>query len=145
MKQAYEYLYYKVYDFIITINPKNTIASWSALCFVALLDFALIFTTSIVLHLYLGFDLYVYLTKNIVLMFGCLIIVLNYFLLYHKLKYKAIQKKFSKEDEQQSKRGNALVLIVVLGVFISMFYFGSILRAEFNHNQQDKIEQIHFK
>ena len=145
MKQAYEYLYYKVLDFLITVNPKNTIASWSALCFITVLDFAFLFSIMIVLHLYMGFDLYQFLTKFNTITVAGLVMVLNYFLLYHKNTHQQIMKKFSKESEQQRKKGNAIVLIIIVGIFVCLFYFGSILRVEFIQNHQGNIEQSQFK
>ena len=142
MKKAYEYLYYKVLDFLITVNPKNTIASWSALCFTTALDFTFLFTILIVLHLYMGFDLYQFLTKFNTISVAGLIMVLNYFLLYHKNTHQQIMKKFSKESEQQRKKGNTIVLIIIIGIFVCLFYFGSILKAEFIKNHQDNIAEM---
>lgn len=145
MKQAYEYLYYKVLDFLITVNPKNTIASWSALCFITALDFAFLFSIMILLHLFTRFDLYQFLTKFNTIIVVILVMVLNYFLLYHKNTHQQIMKKFSKESEQQRKKGNTIVLIIIVGIFVCLFYFGSILRVEFIQNHQGNIEQPQFK
>lgn len=143
MKQAYDYLYYKILKFIITINSKNSIAPWSALCFIIVLNFAFLFSLLIILHLYFGFDLYKFLTKFNVISLSFILLILNYFLLYHNKKHKLIMNKFKNENIQQKRKGNIIVLIIVLSVFISLVHFGSILRSEFIQNVHNKTEQTH--
>ena len=119
IKQAYFFLFYKMYKWI---GEDNWSADWKAslsidvLVFFAILSFIVYYTTFI--------DRYFELvdSKIIVFLFIVGISVPNYFIFHHRDQWKEIVKNFDNLPKKKKLIGGWIVFGVVLLIFANLFF-----------------------
>ena len=115
MCKKYKYLFYKFYKFFERINGKNDLPEYTAMLAVGFLLFLNLIAIYTIVDLYyplLGFpDISRF---NFFIYGGIPYVLILYFTLIYKEKYKKIVKEFNGENEKQRKKGSRNVFLYIL-------------------------------
>jgi len=123
-----KYLYYKLWQQFKRVKT-NDMPATNAMIFLTLWQGLNIFLVYIILNLYVIDISFKFTNGRNLISFALisLLTLMNYFFLYRNRE--KIFEKFKNENSRQSKLGNIMLLVYILGSFVFLFYFGSLLNS----------------
>ena len=121
MRNAYFYLFYKLYKFS-EAAPSKWLSDWKASLVIDILWYCIAFSSFFYYKIYL--NRYAQLTKNNIDIFLLVIVVgvPNYFIFNHKDSWRHYNKKFDKLSKSQNRLGSLVVFTVVLLIVVNLLY-----------------------
>jgi hypothetical protein len=131
MLDLYKYLYYRLYSWNLNTWGENDLPQWNALFGVSFMMFINIGIVAGIIDIF-GLNIFIEDTPKIeILVFGFLILFINYFWLVHNGKYKKIAKLYNKESKNIRLRNTILLWLYVLVSFV-IISFVAILSGKIN-------------
>lgn len=118
MLDLYKYLYYRLYLWNLKTWGEKDLPQWNALFGVSFMMFINIGIIAGIIDIF-GLNIFIEDTPKIeILVFGFLILFINYFWLVHNRKYKKIAKQYNKESKNIRSRNTLLLWLYVLLSFV---------------------------
>lgn len=121
---AYRYLYYRIYAWNLRTWGESDMPQFNALFGVSFLIFTNVMTLLTAFEVFSG--RHVSFNRAVTIGTGLAFVVLGYFLLVHKAKYRKIVKTFSGEPPAQRRRRFVACVVYVTLSFVSFFWLVKI-------------------
>ncbi|MDN5203080.1 hypothetical protein QQ008_16950 [Fulvivirgaceae bacterium BMA10] len=118
--KAYKYTYYKIYSWNLKLHGKSDIPEYNALFGIAFLVLVNLANLVVLFEGVLNVDLLQYFNLNIGAQILVLIMYLlvHYFLLFYKGRYKKIIEEFESESKKKQKVGAIYVWSYIIGSLV---------------------------
>lgn len=131
IKQAYYYLYYKLYKYSqSSIFPNDFAAT------IFLYALGIFFFFSLINYYNLFTNTHHEVNKILVIIIYFIIIVIpNYFIFHHNSQWKDIVKEFDKLPEEKNKKGGIIVWSIIILIIGNMLFSFYLLFEEAKRNQ----------
>jgi len=119
------YLYYRVYAWNLRMWGESDLPQFNALFGVSVLVYLNILTVLAAIDVLAGRHV-VALSRTVAVGMGVTLMVIGYFLLVHKDKYRRIAKELNGETSTQRKKRLIACLLYVALTFVSFFWLASL-------------------
>jgi hypothetical protein len=118
MMKLYRYLYYRLYLWNLKKWGESDLPQFNALFGVSFMMYLNIGIIAGIIDM-LGLDIFIEKTpKKEIIIFGFVILTINYFWLVHNGKYKQIAKEFKNESKNKKTRNALLLWLYVAASFV---------------------------
>lgn len=119
MWKSYKYLYYKLYKLFLRVNGKDDVPEYTAMVGIGLLVFFNLLSVLAIFNVYTEFWHFPKVSRGMFFLYvGIPYMIIQYFILVHKGKWKRIVKEFNKEKEDARKRGRRNVIFYMLSTLL---------------------------
>jgi hypothetical protein len=126
MLNLYKYIYYRLYSWNLRAWGKNDVPHWNALFGVSFMMSLNLGIIAGVIDI-IGLPIFKEKTPIIeILIFSFTVLVLNYFWLVYKNRYKKIYRKFKNESKNQRFRNTILLWLYVVMSFVIVSFIAII-------------------
>ncbi len=123
----YKYIYYKIYRAYKKSPISDNTNEWSTTLLLSAIFIVNLFTILTAFSIFTGKSIFIFKNHHIAIGTSLIILLVNYFCFIHKKRYLEIEKEFSRESNEQRKKGNRYVLLYIIGSII-LFFLANILK-----------------